>query len=79
MTARFELDRLQRVDASASTALLRVAGAWRADPEQPVEGIALELDGRRFEPLPDPLAGTVVATPGGSTWRAAFHSTGDES
>src|SRR6185436_12987657 len=70
------LDACERVEASAATVLVRLAGTWSA-PEPTVLGAAvLELVGadgaQRFPALPDRWAEPLAATPGGERWRAAF-------
>jgi hypothetical protein len=71
MTA-FEVDRFERVDASAGTALLRLSGRFTDDPGGLPE-LVIADDGReirRLPPVPDPLPSRVPAA--GSTWRGAF-------
>src|SRR5687767_14670642 len=72
----FDVERFERIDASADTALLRLSGRWRADAEVSL-GVPVLLvdDGRRahpVKPLPDPSGGAASTSPAGSEWRAAF-------
>ena len=75
MSARpvLRLEGRVREDATASLTVVSVSGVWTA--REPVELGSVELeveltDGvRRFPALPDEAA---VATPQGTTWRAAF-------
>lgn len=65
---RFELAHFERVDASPTTALLRVSGTWAPEPPDPPPTL-LAADGafsRRIAPLPDPAG--AAAQP----WRAAY-------
>src|SRR3954452_20751206 len=76
MTVAFEVERFERVDASSGTALLRLAGTFRADvpTELPSPELVID-DGRRSQlvsALPDPSAGAPAADPDGRTGRAAF-------
>ena len=52
MGADFSLDRFERVDASPTTALLRVSGWWAASPGKRADLVAFPLPGN----VPDPLA-----------------------
>ncbi|CAA9504689.1 MAG: hypothetical protein AVDCRST_MAG30-2128, partial [uncultured Solirubrobacteraceae bacterium] len=64
MRADFSLDRFERVDASATTALLRLSGVWS---EAPGDRAELLVGDATFAPLPDPRSGA-----GGGPWRAAY-------
>src|SRR4051794_30031188 len=76
MTVAFEVERFERVDASAGTVLLRLAGTFRADAPTELRLPELVVDdgrrARRIMPLPDPSAGAPAADPDGRAWRAAF-------
>ncbi|MGI8624077.1 MAG: hypothetical protein ACR2NB_11485, partial [Solirubrobacteraceae bacterium] len=76
MTPRFALERTQRIDASATTALLRISGTWTAPAPVTLGAAELEVAwegaSRRFPALPDPTCGHPRAAPEGVEWRAAF-------
>ncbi|MEA2192184.1 MAG: hypothetical protein QOI73_2305, partial [Solirubrobacteraceae bacterium] len=73
---QLELQRFERVDASASVALLRVSGTWHADPELRLVRPTLLIDDGRYTHRVSQLLGpdeqTPDATPEGSPWRGAF-------
>src|SRR4051812_26837800 len=76
MTVAFEVERFERVDASAGTALLRLAGTFTAESSTDLRPPELVVDDgrrtRRVAPLPDPAASAPGADPDGRGWRAAF-------
>jgi hypothetical protein len=65
MAADLILERFERVDTSATTALLRVEGVWRRPPG-PVPG--LRVGDRVVRALPGPRAGDVAA----GAWRTGY-------
>ena len=67
-SVNFQLGRLVRVDASETTALLRVSGDWEPTvPETtPLLLVASDASSDWIEALPDPVAATA------SPWRAAY-------
>jgi hypothetical protein len=73
----FEVDSFEFVPAGDGLGLLRLSGAFSADPERvvamPIE-IEIERDGEavRLPVLPDPSAPLAVAVPAGEAWRGAF-------
>ena len=73
MPVAFEVDRFERVDASAGTVLLRVAGTVRTAGPVPAGAPSLVVDDgrarRRVPALPDPRGGAVAD---GGVVRAAF-------
>jgi hypothetical protein len=73
----FEVESFEFVPAGDGVGLLRLTGAWSADPERlvamPIE-VEIERDGEavRLPVLPDPSAPLAVAVPAGEPWRGAF-------
>src|SRR3954471_11066888 len=69
-TAAFDVERFERVDASAGTVLLRLSGTFSPDVEPGAPELLVDdgRDARHVKPLPDPSGGPA---PGGD-WRAAF-------
>ena len=73
----FEVTCFEFVPAGEAMGLLRLTGAWHADPDQmvpvPVE-LEIERDGEaiRLSVLPDPSTPLAVAAAGGEPWRGAF-------
>jgi len=76
----FEVERFERVPAGGGTALLRVAGRWRADSRERLPPPLLLIDdGRRshrLAALPGPDDASPLAGPDPAPWRAAFSAPG---
>lgn len=72
----FELERFERLPATETSALVRVAGRFGSMPDEPLAPIVLAVhrpDGAsRFAPLPDPSGDSTEPQAGGGVWRAAF-------
>src|SRR5829696_9048556 len=75
-TLQFELEEFEYLPATTGTALVRVAGKWRADAEQELPPMALlvwtPLGDDRVTPLPDANRDGATADAEGLPWRAAF-------
>src|SRR4051794_41685972 len=69
-TVAFDVERFERVDASAGTVLLRLSGTFAPDVEPGAPELLVDdgRDARHVQPLPDPSGGPVA----GADWRAAF-------
>ncbi|HEX6388815.1 MAG TPA: hypothetical protein VFZ89_05205, partial [Solirubrobacteraceae bacterium] len=80
-TPQFEVDRFEHVAASPGTALLRIAGRWRADARERLPPPILVVDdGRRthrLQALPGPDDASPLAAPEGPEWRTAFSAPAD--
>jgi hypothetical protein len=75
-TLQFELEEFEYIPATAGTALVRIAGTWRAEAEQDLPPVALlvrtPVGEDRIAPLPDAARDGAKAGAEGSPWRAAF-------
>src|SRR3954467_277598 len=69
-TVAFDVERFERVDASAGTVLLRLSGTFAPDVEPGAPELLVDdgRDARHVQPLPDPSGGPA---PGGDA-RADF-------
>ena len=72
----FDVERFERVSATAEVTLLRISGRWRSEQRERLSVPMLVVDdGRRthrLSPLPGPDDAAPLASPDGSEWRAAF-------
>src|SRR6185295_13258936 len=76
MPATFDVERFERVAATAETVLLRLSGRWRSDQRERLSPPMLVVDdGRRthrLAALPGPDDAAPLAGPDPPRWRAAF-------
>ncbi len=72
----FELERFERLPATETSVLVRIAARFSSRSDEPLAPIVLSVHNpegaSRFAPLPDPSGSSTEPQAGGSVWRAAF-------